>query len=179
MSWKLSEEPEVKQAQEEEVNKRPEEETKEESQRTRRLEDKDLKIKREREREEEMRTFQSQVMRRGASSCLTSLLNAASVSFTALMILSVPLCRGAPAELHRPPTEQRKLLSQVDAVCSSYFSAGHKFWASDVLGELCVSMLVQKSKELMLQELSKRAEVQGPGGVQSRGYFLYRVRTRP
>ncbi|KAM8874215.1 neuromedin-U isoform 1-T1 [Spinachia spinachia] len=123
-----------------------------------------------------MRTFQRQVVQRDASSCLRSLLNAASVSFTALMILSVPLCRGAPAELQRPPTEQRTLLSQVDAVCSSYFSAGRKFWASDVLGELCVSMLVQRSKELMLQELTKRAEVQAPRGVHSTGYFLYRPR---
>ncbi|KAM8874216.1 neuromedin-U isoform 2-T2 [Spinachia spinachia] len=107
-----------------------------------------------------MRTFQRQVVQRDASSCLRSLLNAASVSFTALMILSVPLCRGAPAELQRPPTEQRTLLSQ----------------ASDVLGELCVSMLVQRSKELMLQELTKRAEVQAPRGVHSTGYFLYRPR---
>uniref|UniRef100_A0AAQ5XBK3 Neuromedin U C-terminal domain-containing protein n=1 Tax=Amphiprion ocellaris TaxID=80972 RepID=A0AAQ5XBK3_AMPOC len=75
------------------------------------------------------------------------------------------------------------------------------FQASDILGELCVLMLVQKSKELKVQENSKRtprlhpllrlisqlhtrrereltmhAELQGPGGIQSRGYFLYRPR---
>ncbi|KAI3369006.1 hypothetical protein L3Q82_025976, partial [Scortum barcoo] len=115
----------------------------------------------------------------------------------------------------------------IDDVCSSYLSADLKFWASDVLGELCVLMLVQKSKELKVRENSKRttgfclvtgggkceclsvccrrllveesggdaenydfllfelksvvfvsiqAELQGPGGIQSRGYFLYRPR---
>ncbi|KAM4629260.1 neuromedin-U [Polymixia lowei] len=90
---------------------------------------------------------------------------------------------------------------QIDDVCSSYLSADLPFWASDVLGELCVLMLVQKSKELKVRENSKRSNVlhpllqlipqlhtrrergvsvrddlQGPGGIQSRGYFLYRPR---
>ncbi|XP_068581511.1 neuromedin-U isoform X2 [Cebidichthys violaceus] len=150
-----------------------------------------------------MRTFQtqSQAAQRGASSSPVSPLSAASVTLTALLVLSIPVCRGAPAELQQPTTDQRQLLSQVDAACSSYLSADRTFWASHVLGELCVSMVVQKLKELKVQEnskrtpmlrpllhlvsqlhtrrergLSMRAELQGPGGIQSRGYFLYRPR---
>ncbi|XP_033478422.1 neuromedin-U [Epinephelus fuscoguttatus] len=175
-----------------------------------------------------MRTVQSQSQhaQRGASSSLHSLssggvspLSTASVTLTALLIiLTIPVCQSAPAELQQATTDQRQLLSQIDAVCSSYLSADLKFWASDVLGELCVLMLVQKSKELKVREnskrflfhysrqqssalsdrvtpplhpllrlvsqlhtrrergLSMRAELQGPGGIQSRGYFLYRPR---
>ncbi|XP_071343466.1 neuromedin-U isoform X3 [Trachinotus anak] len=163
-----------------------------------------------------MRTFQSQSQpaQRGASSSPHSLssssamspLSTASFTLTALLILTIPVCTSAPAELQQATTEQRQLLSQIDAVCSSYLSADLKFWASDVLGDLCVLMLVQKSKELKVRENSKRtpllhpllhlvsqlgnrrerglsmrvctthAELQGPGGIQSRGYFLYRPR---
>ncbi|XP_054459544.1 neuromedin-U [Anoplopoma fimbria] len=161
-----------------------------------------------------MRTFQtqSQAAQRGASSSplslissgsssSMSLLSTASVALTALLLLSIPVCRSAPAELQHSTTDQRQLLSQIDAVCSSYLSADLKFWASDVLGELCVLMLVQKTKEVKVHENSKRtpmlhpllhlvsqlhtrrergismrAELQGPGGIQSRGYFLYRPR---
>ncbi|XP_029285812.1 neuromedin-U isoform X4 [Cottoperca gobio] len=125
-----------------------------------------------------MRTFQSQsqAAQRGASSSLHSLSSTASIALTALLILTIPVCTSAPAELQQATTGQRQILSQIDAVCSSYLSADLKIWASDVLGELCVLMLFQKSKELKVQENSKRAEVQGPGGIQSRGYFLYRPR---
>uniref|UniRef100_A0A3B4X8A7 Neuromedin U n=1 Tax=Seriola lalandi dorsalis TaxID=1841481 RepID=A0A3B4X8A7_SERLL len=153
-----------------------------------------------------MRTFQSQSQPapRGASSSLHSLsstamspLSTASITLAALLILTIPVCKSAPAELQQATTEQRQLLSQIDAVCSSYLSADLKFWASDVLGELCVLMLVQKSKELKVRENSKRVSTTyvfplkwfdwihtdikpndkfGPGGIQSRGYFLYRPR---
>ncbi|XP_070765713.1 neuromedin-U [Enoplosus armatus] len=160
-----------------------------------------------------MRTFQSQSQpaQRGAASSLHSLgssavspLSTASITLAALLILTmstIPVCKSAPAELQQATTDQRQLLSQIDAVCSSYLSADPKFWASDVLGELCVLMLIQKSKELKGREnskrtpllhpllhlasqlhtrgergLSMRAELQGPGGIQSRGYFLYRPR---
>ncbi|XP_034386937.1 neuromedin-U isoform X2 [Cyclopterus lumpus] len=155
-----------------------------------------------------MRTFQtqSQAAQRGASSSSVSPLSAASVALTALLILTVPVCKSAPAEPPRATTDQRQLLSRIDAVCSSYLSADLKFWTSDILGELCVSMLVQKSKDLAGQENNKRTpmshpllhlvsqlhtrrerglstrvctphgELPGPGGIQSRGYFLYRPR---
>ncbi|XP_070688910.1 neuromedin-U isoform X3 [Pempheris klunzingeri] len=131
-----------------------------------------------------MRTFQSQAAQRGAAGSAHSLslsgamspLSTASISLAALLILTIPVCTSAPAELQQATTDQRQLLSQIDAACSSYLSADLKFWTSDVLGELCVLMLVQKSKELKLRENSKRADPQGPGGIQSRGYFLYRPR---
>ncbi|KAM4548921.1 neuromedin-U isoform 2-T2 [Odontesthes bonariensis] len=153
-----------------------------------------------------MKTFQcqSQPAQRGDPSSLHSLsamspLNTASITLAALLILTIPAC--APADLKQATTDQRQLLRQVDAVCSSYLSADLKSRASDVLGELCVLMLVQKSKELRVQEnskrtsqlhpllhlvsqlhtrgergLSMRAELQGPGGIESRGHFLYRPR---
>ncbi|XP_029285809.1 neuromedin-U isoform X2 [Cottoperca gobio] len=105
-----------------------------------------------------MRTFQSQsqAAQRGASSSLHSLSSTASIALTALLILTIPVCTSAPAELQQATTGQRQILSQIDAVCSSYLSADLKIWASDVLGELCVLMLFQKSKELKVQENSKR-----------------------
>ncbi|XP_026201196.1 neuromedin-U [Anabas testudineus] len=157
-----------------------------------------------------MRTIrsQSQPAQRGAPSSLHSLsssamspLSTASITLAALLILTIPVCKSGPTELQQVTRDQRQLISQIDAVCSSYLSADLKFWASDVLGELCVLMLVEKSKELKVQEntkrtpvshpllhlvsqlhtrrergLSARAELQGPGGIQSRGYFLYRPR---
>ncbi|XP_040896499.1 neuromedin-U isoform X2 [Toxotes jaculatrix] len=94
---------------------------------------------------------------------------------------------GSPTHSHHTSLQKRssrtsashnrpEAATRPDAVCSSYLSADLQFWASDVLGELCVLMLVQKSKELKVRENSKRAELQGPGGIQSRGYFLYRPR---
>ncbi|XP_041862905.1 neuromedin-U isoform X2 [Melanotaenia boesemani] len=133
----------------------------------------------------EMKTFQSQSQpaQRGApsnlhslSSSAMSLLSPASITLTALLILTIPACTGAPADIQQATTDQRQLHLQIDSVCSSYPSADLNSWASDVLGELCVLMLVQKSKELRVQENSKRAELQGPGGIESRGYFLYRPR---
>ncbi|KAM9761319.1 neuromedin-U isoform 2-T2 [Menidia menidia] len=185
-----------------------------------------------------MKTFQSksQPAQRGAPSSLNSpsamsLLSTASITLAALLTLTLPACASAPADLQQATTDQRKLRSQIDAACSSYLSADINFRASDVLGELCVLMLVQKSEELRVQENSKRflfhysrpqgsilsqggtsqlhpllhlvsqlhargerglsvhvrtaqiflcvsmqAEVQGPGGIESRGYFLYRPR---
>ncbi|CAJ1059995.1 neuromedin-U [Xyrichtys novacula] len=112
----------------------------------------------------------------GSSGDMSPLSTAGFITLTALLILSVPVCTGAPVELHQATTDQRQLLSQIGTVCSSYLSADLRMWASDVLGELCVLMLVQKSKELKVRESSKRAELQGPGGIQSRGHFLYRPR---
>ncbi|XP_068176413.1 neuromedin-U isoform X2 [Antennarius striatus] len=158
-----------------------------------------------------MRTFQShsQPAQRGAAGSLHSLssssavapLSTASITFTAVVILTLSICNSTSAELQQVTTDQTQLLSQLEAMCSSYLSADMKFWASDVLGELCVFMLIQQSKELKLREKIKRspvshpllhlvsqlhsrrekglsmsAEIQGPGGIQSRGYFLYRPR---
>ncbi|KAM6921165.1 neuromedin-U [Xenentodon cancila] len=128
-----------------------------------------------------MQTFQSQ-NRRGAlrsllcrRSSAMSPLNTASTALAALLILTIPACTSAAADFQQVTTNQRQLLYQIDAVCTSYLSADLKFWASDLLGELCALMMIQ-SKELRVEENSKRAELQGPGGIESRGYFLYRPR---
>ncbi|KAM4575347.1 neuromedin-U isoform 2-T2 [Fundulus diaphanus] len=160
-----------------------------------------------------MKTFrsQSQPEQRGALSSLSSLsssamspLSTASITLAVLFILTIPACTSAPANLQQASTDQIQLLRQIDAVCSSYLSADLKYWVSetsDIIGELCILMLVQKSKELRVQEDSKRtsqlhpllhlvsqlhprrerglvmsADLQGPGGIESRGYFLYRPR---
>ncbi|XP_047231456.1 neuromedin-U [Girardinichthys multiradiatus] len=157
-----------------------------------------------------MKTFrsQSQPERRGALSSLHSLsssamspLSTASITLAVLFILTIPACTSAPANLQQATTDQRELLRQIDAVCSSYLSADLKYWTSDVIGELCILMLAQKSKEVRIQDNSKRtsslhpllhlvsqlhprrerglimsSELQGPGGIESRGYFLYRPR---
>ncbi|XP_038136669.1 neuromedin-U isoform X3 [Cyprinodon tularosa] len=127
-----------------------------------------------------MKTFksQSQPEQRGALSSLHSISSSAMgpLTLAVLFILTISACTSAPVNLQQAITDQRQLLHQIDTVCSSYLSEDMKYWTSDVIGELCILMLVQKSKELRLQDNSKRAELQGPGGIESRGYFLYRPR---
>uniref|UniRef100_A0AAY4DCE9 Neuromedin U C-terminal domain-containing protein n=1 Tax=Denticeps clupeoides TaxID=299321 RepID=A0AAY4DCE9_9TELE len=89
---------------------------------------------------------------------------------------------------------------QIDDLCSYYLSADLPLQASDVLAETCFFMLeaLQKHQVHVLCQLSHvlhpllqlvpqlhtrrerrivaHEDVQGPGGIQSRGYFLYRVR---
>uniref|UniRef100_A0A3B5LPX0 Neuromedin U C-terminal domain-containing protein n=1 Tax=Xiphophorus couchianus TaxID=32473 RepID=A0A3B5LPX0_9TELE len=134
-----------------------------------------------------MKTFssQSQPEQRGALCTLHSLsggamspLSTASITLAVLFILTIP----SPIILCASP--------QIDAVCSSYLSADLKYWVN-VIGELCMLMLVQKSKNSQLHPLLHlvsqlhprrerglvmSAELQGPGGIESRGYFLYRPR---
>ncbi|XP_068599640.1 neuromedin-U [Brachionichthys hirsutus] len=157
-----------------------------------------------------MKTFQnhSQSVQRGAAGSLHSLsssavarLSSTSITFAALVILTISICNSGSAELQQTTAAQMQLLSQLESVCLSYLSADLKVWASDVLGELCVLMLNQQSKKLKLRGKIKRtpvshpflhlvsqhhsrrekglsmgAEIRGPGGIQSRGYFLYRPR---
>uniref|UniRef100_A0A3B3BX98 Neuromedin U C-terminal domain-containing protein n=1 Tax=Oryzias melastigma TaxID=30732 RepID=A0A3B3BX98_ORYME len=129
----------------------------------------------------DMKTCHRQPAQRGAPSSSMSPPSTASITVAALLVLSIPAC--------------------TDAVCTSYLHTDLKFWASDLIGELCVMMLVQNSKERRVEEdtkrtselhpllylvsqlhtrrereLSMRAELQGPGGIESRGYFLYRPR---
>uniref|UniRef100_A0A3B3UNH1 Neuromedin U n=1 Tax=Poecilia latipinna TaxID=48699 RepID=A0A3B3UNH1_9TELE len=129
-----------------------------------------------------MKTFssQSQPEQRGALCTLHSLssgtmspLNTASITLAVLFILTIPASTSRLTKIFI--FDMKQLCLFIDAVCSSYLSADLKYWVN-VIGELCILMLVQKSKELRVQENSKRAELQGPGGIESRGYFLYRPR---
>uniref|UniRef100_A0A3B3XTA8 Neuromedin U C-terminal domain-containing protein n=1 Tax=Poecilia mexicana TaxID=48701 RepID=A0A3B3XTA8_9TELE len=144
-----------------------------------------------------MKTFssQSQPEQRGALCTLHSLssgtmspLNTASITLAVLFILTIPASTSRFTKIFI--FDMKQLCLFIDAVCSSYLSADLKYWVN-VIGELCILMLVQKSKNSQLHPLLHlvsqlhprrerglvmSAELQGPGGIESRGYFLYRPR---
>ncbi|XP_055043258.2 neuromedin-U isoform X2 [Misgurnus anguillicaudatus] len=118
-----------------------------------------------------------------------------------LFISLIPITRSAPVLLNQSSIEHDQLLTQITTLCSIYLAADQSFRTSDVLGNLCFLMLgsLQKSKEITARETSKRSTVlhpllelipqlnrrrsrrmklnedlQTPGRIQSRGYFLYR-----
>ncbi|XP_028857364.1 neuromedin-U isoform X2 [Denticeps clupeoides] len=95
-----------------------------------------------------------------------------------LLLLAIPVCKSAPVVLQQPPVNHEQLLNQIDDLCSYYLSADLPLQASDVLAETCFFMLeaLQKHQDSTARDHSKREDVQGPGGIQSRGYFLYRPR---
>ncbi|XP_077573801.1 neuromedin-U isoform X2 [Stigmatopora nigra] len=128
-------------------------------------------------------------------------LGVAGIGLAAILLLdSILFLHSAPLEPWQDANNHGQLLSQIATACSSFLSADIQ--APDVLGEICFLMLVQKSKEFkgrennkklspgthpLLQlvpqlhtrlerELRVQAELEGPGGIQSRGYFLYRPR---
>ncbi|XP_021454080.1 neuromedin-U [Oncorhynchus mykiss] len=125
---------------------------------------------------------QSRVSQSGSASYMSSLstsamnpLSSASLILLVLLISAIPICKSSPIQQQRATLDQYQLLNQLEDVCSSYLSADLPFRIPNVLGELCVLMLVQKSKKGW-DNPSKRDHLQGPGGIQSRGYFLYRPR---
>ncbi|XP_055043260.2 neuromedin-U isoform X4 [Misgurnus anguillicaudatus] len=93
-----------------------------------------------------------------------------------LFISLIPITRSAPVLLNQSSIEHDQLLTQITTLCSIYLAADQSFRTSDVLGNLCFLMLgsLQKSKEITARETSKREDLQTPGRIQSRGYFLYR-----
>ncbi|XP_065112802.1 neuromedin-U isoform X2 [Paramisgurnus dabryanus] len=120
-----------------------------------------------------------------------------------LFISLIPITRSAPVLLNQSSIEHDQLLTQITTLCSIYLAADQSFRTSDVLGNLCFLMLgsLQKSKEITARETSKRStvlhpllelipqlnrrrsrrmklndDIQIPGRIQSRGYFLYRPR---
>uniref|UniRef100_A0A8C7L124 Neuromedin U n=1 Tax=Oncorhynchus kisutch TaxID=8019 RepID=A0A8C7L124_ONCKI len=121
-------------------------------------------------------------------------LSSTSLTLLVLLISANPVCKSVPIQQQRANIFQDQLLNQLEDVCSSYFSADLPFRTPDVLGELCVLILVQKSKDMKVRDNpSKRFlfhyakqqgagltegadDLQGPEGIQSRGYFLYRPR---
>ncbi|KAM9530183.1 neuromedin-U-like isoform 1-T1 [Salvelinus alpinus] len=160
---------------------------------------------------------QTRVSQSGSASYTSSLstsamnpLSSASLILLVLLISAIPICKSSPIQQQRATIDQYQLLKQLEDVCSSYLSADLPFRIPNVLGELCVLMLVQKSKKgrdnpskrflfhyvkqqgagltegALVPQLHTRRErreefvvrdhLQGPGGIQSRGYFLYRPR---
>ncbi|XP_039547974.1 neuromedin-U isoform X3 [Pimephales promelas] len=115
--------------------------------------------------------------------------------FAILFISFIPITTSAPVLLNPSSIEHEQLLTQITDLCSFYLSADPSFRTSDVLEDLCFLMLgsLQKSKDITARETSKRFlfhytkpngagftdetdDLQGPGRIQSRGYFLYRPR---
>ncbi|XP_021457012.2 neuromedin-U isoform X2 [Oncorhynchus mykiss] len=131
-------------------------------------------------------------------------LSSTSLTLLVLLLSAIPVCKSVPIQEQRANIYQDQLLNQLEDVCSSYFSADLPFRTPDVLGELCVLILVQKSKDMKVrdnpskrspvmhpllqlvpqlntrrergEEFVVRDDLQGPEGIQSRGYFLYRPR---
>uniref|UniRef100_A0A4W5PHX2 Neuromedin U n=1 Tax=Hucho hucho TaxID=62062 RepID=A0A4W5PHX2_9TELE len=145
---------------------------------------------------------QTRVSQSGSASYMGVL--STSLALLVLLISAIPVCKSVPIQQQRANVYQDQLLNQLEDVCSSYFSADFPFRTPDVLGELCVLILVQKSKDMKVQvnpskrspvmhpllqlvpqlntrpergeEFVVRDDLQGPEGIQSRGYFLYRPR---
>uniref|UniRef100_A0A8C1B7I0 Neuromedin U n=2 Tax=Cyprinus carpio TaxID=7962 RepID=A0A8C1B7I0_CYPCA len=119
----------------------------------------------------------SQCERGAAQSAMRPAHNSA-LMLGVLFITFIPITTSAPVLLNPSSIEHEQLLTQITDLCSFYLSADPSFRTSDVLEDLCFLMLgsLQKSKEITARETSKRDDLQGPGRIQSRGYFLYRPR---
>ncbi|XP_041694689.2 neuromedin-U-like [Coregonus clupeaformis] len=119
-----------------------------------------------------MKTSQCQtiVSQSGSASYMSSLstsamnpLSSTSLTLLVLLISALPVCKSVPIQQQRATIDQDQLLNQLEDVCSSYLSADLPFQTPDVLGELCVLMLVQKSKDLKARDNpSKRSPVMHP-----------------
>ncbi|XP_073673087.1 neuromedin-U-like isoform X3 [Garra rufa] len=119
----------------------------------------------------------SQCERGAAQSAMSPAHNSALI-LAVLFISFIPITTSAPVLLTPSSIEHEQLLTQITDLCSFYLSADPSFRTSDVLEDLCFLMLgsLQKSQEVTARETSKRDDLQGPGRIQSRGYFLYRPR---
>nr|BAM11255.1 preproneuromedin U isoform 4 [Cyprinus carpio] len=133
---------------------------------------------------------------RGAAQSQSAMSPAHSAALMLGVLISfIPITTSAPVLLNPSSIEHEQLLTQITDLCSFYLSADPSFRTSDVLEDLCFLMLgsLQKSEEITAREISKRFlfhytkpngaglsdgtdDLQGPGRIQSRGYFLYRPR---
>uniref|UniRef100_A0A8C2KZ62 Neuromedin U n=1 Tax=Cyprinus carpio TaxID=7962 RepID=A0A8C2KZ62_CYPCA len=114
----------------------------------------------------------SQCERGAAQSAMRPAHNSA-LMLGVLFITFIPITTSAPVLLNPSSIEHEQLLTQITDLCSFYLSADPSFRTSDVLEDLCFLMLgsLQKSKVNIIHD-----DLQGPGRIQSRGYFLYRPR---
>ncbi|NXO22279.1 NMU protein, partial [Cisticola juncidis] len=113
-----------------------------------------------------------------------------------LLASSVCACKGAPMPSQALESdEDLQLLKEIDDVCSAYLSTDSQPQVSSTVEELCFLVMgfLQKPQGLDEKDNTKRflfhyskthdsgnsdimEELQGPGGIQSRGYFFYRPR---
>ncbi|KAM6439870.1 neuromedin-U isoform 2-T2 [Liasis olivaceus] len=119
----------------------------------------------------------------------------------ALLAFGVSSCKGIPVASH--VLQGEKMRNETDDMCSAYLARDTLPQLSNVLGEFCFMILefLQKDKELvergntkkpsvmhpllrLIPQLHERRqkrynvdeELRIPGGVQSRGYFMFRPR---
>ncbi|XP_069487731.1 neuromedin-U isoform X3 [Ambystoma mexicanum] len=96
-----------------------------------------------------------------------------------LLASCICVCGGAPFPAQVRQAEQElQLWNEIDDACSHFLSTEPQPQASSALEELCFTVvgILQKSQGLDEKDNTKRDELQGPGGIQSRGYFLFRPR---
>ncbi|XP_007890955.1 neuromedin-U isoform X2 [Callorhinchus milii] len=118
------------------------------------------------------------------------------LTLTLLLLSWGCFSQGVPASSQGLPVDQElRLWNEIDDVCSSFLTANNQAQVSTVFEELCymattVLQRIQDSKEKdqtkrFLFHYSKThdsgnsdfmEELQGPSGIQSRGYFLFRPR---
>ncbi|XP_037256910.1 neuromedin-U isoform X2 [Falco biarmicus] len=121
-----------------------------------------------------------------------------------LLASSMSACKGAPMPSQAlEADEDLQLWKEIDDACSAYLSTDSQPQTSSILEELCFLVIgfLQKPQDLDEKDNTKRSsvlhpllqlvpqlnerrlkrykvdeELQGPGGIQSRGYFFYRPR---
>ncbi|XP_068042857.1 neuromedin-U isoform X3 [Anomalospiza imberbis] len=113
-----------------------------------------------------------------------------------LLASSVSACKGAPMPSQALESdEDLQLLKEIDDACSAFLSTDSQPQVSSTLEELCFLIMgfLQKPQDLDEKDNTKRflfhyskthdsgnsdimEELQGPGVIQSRGYFFYRPR---
>ncbi|XP_059507413.1 neuromedin-U isoform X4 [Stegostoma tigrinum] len=108
------------------------------------------------------------------------------LALSLFLLSSSCFSQGVLASPQRFPAEQKlRLWSEVDDLCSSFLSAVPQSQSSGTLKELCYMALTILERHQFLFHYSKThdtgnsnfmEEFQGPGGIQSRGYFMFRPR---
>ncbi|XP_030348969.1 neuromedin-U isoform X2 [Strigops habroptila] len=96
-----------------------------------------------------------------------------------LLAASMSACKGAPMPSQAlNADEDLQLWKEIDDACSAYLSPDSQPQVSSTLEELCFLIMgfLQKQQGLDEKDNTKREELHGPGGFQSRGYFFYRPR---
>uniref|UniRef100_A0A8C2DHZ2 Neuromedin U n=1 Tax=Cyprinus carpio TaxID=7962 RepID=A0A8C2DHZ2_CYPCA len=115
---------------------------------------------------------------RGAAQSQSAMSPAHSAALMLGVLISfIPITTSAPVLLNPSSIEHEQLLTQITDLCSFYLSADPSFRTSDVLEDLCFLMLgsLQKTEVNIIHVRMQSADLQGPGRIQSRGYFIYRV----
>uniref|UniRef100_A0AAY5KTK8 Neuromedin U C-terminal domain-containing protein n=1 Tax=Esox lucius TaxID=8010 RepID=A0AAY5KTK8_ESOLU len=144
---------------------------------------------------------QNRVSQTSSASYMSSLsasaknpLSSASLTLMVLLISAIPVCKSVPILQQRVTTDQELVISQLEDMCSSYLSKDLPFRTPNVLGEFCLLVLFQKSKDMKAHDNPTKRflfhyakqqgvgiteganDLQGPGAIQTRGYFIYRPR---